>query len=46
MVKKYFKLRGRPPVLMEEEEYEMMIKKVEEPKTKSKKVKESKDDGN
>ena len=38
MVKKYYKARGRPPVLMEEEEYDMMIKSLEKPaKKKTKK---------
>ena len=52
MVKKYYKVRGRPPVLMEEEEYNKIIKQqsaVKKPKSQAAiagKTKEIKEDGN
>ena len=44
-MKKYFKQRGRPPVLMEEKEWDEMWKKSEPQKTKKKVSKEEKEDG-
>jgi len=43
MVKKYYKVRGRPPVLMEEDEWNKMVKSSDKPKKVKKKEKESKE---